>query len=106
MTHFFKLHDDVIYFIENVKQELNDMFSELDVPFSRLDILKGISDLNLNKSGGPDRILNEFLIHGKNVLAGYFLNLFNKLLYLGYFPKKWSEGLIVPIHKKRKSVGS
>jgi hypothetical protein len=66
------------------------MFSELDAPFSRLDI----SDLNLNKGGGSDRILNKFLIHGKNVLACYLLNLLNKLLYLGYFRKKLSEGHI------------
>ena len=25
---------------------------------------------------------------------------FNKLFSMGYFPKEWSEGFIIPLHKK------
>lgn len=74
------------------------MFSELDLPFTEEDVLKGISNLNLGKSAGPDRILNEFLIYGKHRLSSFLLRLFNKLLITGYFPEKWTEGYIVPIH--------
>ena len=30
----------------------------------------------------------------------YIRRLFNKIFEIGYFPDKWSEGFIVPIHKK------
>ena len=29
-------------------------------------------------------------------------NLFHRILGLGYFPEAWSEGYIVPLHKKGK----
>ena len=29
-----------------------------------------------------------------------FYNLFNKILDSGYFPDAWSEGYVVPVHKK------
>lgn len=32
----------------------------------------------------------------------YLYNLFNRILDLGYFPEAWSEGYIVPLHKKGK----
>ena len=41
-----------------------------------------------------------FFIYGENQLAPYLLNLFNKILDIGYFPEKWTEGYIVPVHTK------
>ena len=98
---FFQPDEDILYFNNNILQnELKTMFSELDLPFSEDDVLKGISNLNLGKSAGPDRILNEFLIYGKHKFSTTLVKLFNKLLVLEYFPEKWTEGYIVPIHKK------
>ena len=31
----------------------------------------------------------------------YICNLFNKLFEIGYFPESWTEGYIIPLHKKR-----
>ena len=45
-------------------------------------------------------ILNEFLINCIDVLPKYLHKLFNILLVKRYFPSVWSEGYIVPIHKK------
>ena len=44
--------------------------------------------------------LNELFMHGKHILSKYVLVLFNKKIELGYFPKAWSEGFVVPLHKK------
>ena len=44
--------------------------------------------------------LNEFFMHGKLILSEYLLVLFNKIFELGYFPKAWSEGFVVLLHKK------
>ena len=44
--------------------------------------------------------LNEFVMHGKLILSKYLLVLFNNIFELGYFHKAWSEGFVVPLHKK------
>ena len=53
-------------------------------------------------SAGPDLLLNEVLKHGSDTLITYtsILQLFNKAFDLGYFPESWSEGIIIPVHKK------
>ena len=62
--------------------------------------MKSINQLKTNKSRGPDKIINEFLIHGRNVLVPTLCNLFNKIHEYGYFPETWSEGYIISLHKK------
>ena len=45
-------------------------------------------------------LLNEFYIYGCEILADPLCSLFNSIIRLGYFPDKWSVGLIIPLHKK------
>ena len=47
------------------------MFSELDLLFTKEEVLRGISELNLGRSAGPDYIMNEFLVYDKDVLADH-----------------------------------
>ena len=98
---FYTPDHDVLYFMERYeKNEFNIMFEELNLPFTHDELLKSIKHLNSDKSGGPDMYLNEFFIHGKNVLSSHLLKLFNKIFEIGYFPEAWSEGFVVPLHKK------
>mgnify|MGYP000125551215 CR=1 FL=1 len=53
---------------------------------------------------GPDNYLNEYFIHGNTVLIPYLQSLFNVILKTSYFPETWSEGYIVPLHKKGLSI--
>ena len=64
------------------------MFEELSIDFSQDEILKAISRLKTNKSGGPDQLINEFLIHGKHydTFTQTLCNLFNKVYETGHFP--------------------
>jgi len=58
----------------------------VNIPIEQDLVLKGIIQLNTNKSGGPDIFcFYEFFIHGKTTLPIYLLNLFNKLFNIGYF---------------------
>ena len=66
------------------------------------EITRAINQLKNGRSGGPDKFLNEFFIHGSFALIPYLYSIFNKILNLGYFPESWSEGYIVPLHKKGK----
>ena len=77
-----------------------NLFQELDSEITSDDINKAIDQLKLNKAAGLDLILNEFIIYGKNQLLPLLLRLFNVMFSKGYFPESWSEGLILPLHKK------
>ena len=45
-------------------------------------------------------MLNEFFIYGKHEMINCVYAIFNNVLNLGIFPDSWSEGFIVPLHKK------
>ena len=64
------------------------------------EIIESIRQLETNKSGGPDKLINEFFIHGKNVLVPILCNLFNKIFETGVYTQEWSEGYIIQLHKK------
>ena len=98
---FYTPDEDVVYFNERfVKGEMQVMFSELDIPISSDEISKAIDELANGKSAGPDRLLNEFFIHGKSALLPYLHILFSKVFETSYFPSTWSVGEIIPLHKK------
>jgi len=44
--------------------------------------------------------LNEYFIESVDILAVHICDLFNCVLNSGYYPEKWTEGIIVPLHKK------
>ena len=93
--------EDVIFFNERyVNDEFCIMFEELNSNFSHVDVLKAIKQLKTNKSGGPDKLIDEMFIHSKNVLVPTLCNLFNKLFEIGKFPDDWSKGYVIPLHKK------
>ena len=76
------------------------MFDELNIPINCDDIMKAIDGLHHFKSIGPDRVLNEFIISGKNILCQYLCTLFSTSFISGHFPQSWVDGCIIPLHKK------
>ena len=68
------------------------------IPEEEIDF--AIKKLKVNKAPGCDKILNEVLKTGKDIIKGHLLELFNRILSSGKYPMLWSFGLIVPIHKK------
>ena len=79
------------------------MLDDLNIKISQDEIKKACTSLTNGKSACPDNVLNEFLKHGmrnEHFLRVLYL-LFNKMFDKGYFPETWSEGLIVPLHKKK-----
>ncbi|KAL4240483.1 hypothetical protein ACF0H5_001275 [Mactra antiquata] len=100
-SQFFTPDEDIVNFIDRYEQnEYNIMFEELNMTISLLEVQKAIKELKTNKSSGPDLILNEFFIHGNYILAPYLLKLMNKVFETEYFPQSWSEGYVIPLHKK------
>ena len=62
------------------------------------EVEKGIKHLKRGKSRGEDYILSEFIDYGKEHFKQILADLFNKLYVKGYFPEKWSTGVIVLIY--------
>ena len=100
---FFQPDEDILHFNERfLNSETQIMFEELNGIITVEEIQRSINQLKNGRSGGPDKFLNEFFIHGAVALLPYLYSLFNKIFQLGYFPESWSEGYIVPLHKKGK----
>ena len=59
-----------------------------------------LKQLKQNKTAGLDLLLNEFFIYGKITLIPILTKLFNNIFSCIYFPSTWSDGLILPLHKK------
>jgi len=98
---FYQADEDTLHFNERyVKGEFNIMFEELNIEISNDEILKACKELKNNRSGGPDYFINEFFKYGINNLLNYLSKLFNKIFNLNYFPQNWSNGFIIPLHKK------
>lgn len=98
-------------FTSKIKNQLQNILSNkscikdnqlhVDDPFTKQEILNGINKLKHNKSCGPDKILNEMIMHvtGKTVLSDALHKLFNTILLTEKMPESWSHGYIIPIHK-------
>ena len=76
------------------------VFDELNREITIEELRLAIGQLKNGKSAGPDAILNEFIKFGSERVLTYIHKLFNTIFECGYFPTRWSEGFIVPIHKK------
>lgn len=76
------------------------VFQELDLSFSEQEIFNAIKNLNRDKSSGINCVLNEYFIEFSAYFVPKLCHLFNCILSSGYFPESWSQGMIVPVHKK------
>ena len=98
---FYTPDEDILFFNERYENnEFAIIFEELNEAFTQEEILKSINQLKSNKSAGPDKLINEFFMNGKAVLKQTITNLFNKIFEVGHFPESWSEGFVIPLHKK------
>jgi len=59
-----------------------------------------VGSLKNNKACGIDGIPSEFFKHSIDAILPVIIRLFNSILTSGYFPKAWSIGMIIPLHKK------
>jgi exonuclease III len=68
-------------------------------PTNFKEIKQILSSFKNNKAAGPDKISNELLKYGTNVLLSPITKLFNRILETEIVPNQWSHGYIVPIQK-------
>ena len=75
-------------------------FDELNSPITHSELLKATKSLKRCKSMGSDEVMTKYLIESIDILSSHICDIFNGILDSGVFPDKWSEGIIIPIHKK------
>ena len=84
-------------------EQLTNMRVQVNKPFS-IQELKQMSkdELSSGKAVGFDRIRNEVLkiLLNNELFSNMILELFNKILDKGTYPKLWKADLIKPVHKK------
>ena len=73
---------------------------ELDTEITLEEVLRAISNLKTKKAAGGDGIIPEFLKNGNQGMIEFMVEFFNKIYNEGYYPKEWSNSIIVPIFKK------
>lgn len=77
----------------------NTVFPELDQPFTTDEVHAAIKSLKRNKNSGGDFLLNEYFIECIDILSSDIRDVFNGILNSGFYPEKWMDGIIVPLHK-------
>ena len=73
--------------------------TDLDVPFTKYELLKGLKGLKNNKASSFDQISNEMLKVGGNIIYEPLLKLFNSILRNTVYPSVWKYDILNPIHK-------
>ena len=114
LDDFHKYFKEMFCDIENLQMDESDQLNhthesndpsidlgELDRKITPQEVKSAILSLKRNKSFAPcDSLLNEYFIEASDILLGHLTDIFNTVFEAGHFPKCWSEGFIVPIHKK------
>ena len=73
---------------------------ELNLEKTPSEIKKAASQLKLGHSGASDLFINACLYYGNDVWLNTLYVMLNNIFKVGYFPELWSEGFVVPLHKK------
>ena len=71
-----------------------------DIEFCENNIKQHLSQINVNKAMGPDKIHGMMLKNCCNSLAKPFSILFRKSYYNSELPADWKAASVVPVHKK------
>ena len=104
-THFSQLlSKNVNPDLDRENQEYIDTHSEsfkteIDVPFTKSELLKGLKGLKNNKASSFDQISNEMLKVGGTIIFDPLLKLFNSILGCSVYPSAWKYDILNPIHK-------
>ena len=91
--------DDIVNRLKGLAQDNEQNVDLLAEEISLQELIEGIKKMKVNKSCGPDNILNEMLKAGGNKLRGCILKLFNKIINTEISPEEWATAFIVPLHK-------
>ena len=85
--------------IEDMIQNNNEKFSELDIQITLEEVEKIVSRLKNGKAAGTDGIVNEILRFGGENMNLAIWQLCKMMFGKEQVPDEWLEGIIFPIYK-------
>ena len=85
--------------LEFVEANLESFKTNLDFPFTKTELMKGLKGLKNNKANSFDQISNEMLKVSGNIIYEPLLKLFNSILGNSVYPSVWKYDILNPIHK-------
>ena len=77
--------------------DVNELNENINMKFSKEEILKCIKKLNNNKACGEDLVINEYIKSTTNTFIDFYEQLFNIIFETGIVPDNWLMGNIKPI---------
>ena len=89
---------------EFIDNNLESYKTELDLPFTKTELIKGLKGLKNNKASSFDQISNEMLKVGGNIIFEPLLKLFNGILNTSVYPSVWKYDILHPIHKSGEKI--
>ncbi len=90
---------EVTTLLEEIKSTPVTDTENATVIFSTSEVLTAINSLHKRKAPGPDGIEAEHIIYAGESLLLPLTHLFNSIADLGYIPKSFRDGLLIPILK-------
>ena len=79
---------------------LNSNNANLNYEIAEKETTEASRKLKNNKASALDLIKNEMIKSALPVLNKPILIIFNTILTTGQFPRSWTDGIIVPVHKQ------
>jgi hypothetical protein len=65
------------------------------------EVISAICKLKRDKSAGMDDLVGEIFAETEDILAPLLVKLFNCVFNSGVFSTAWTQGIIVPVPKKK-----
>ena len=90
----------------DIELNLEDENNTLNKKITADEIMKCIKNLKNNKSPVTDQVINEYIKNSRIKMVPLYTNLFNLIIDIGYIPKTWGDGMIIPIYKGKGDPSS
>ena len=98
---FYSHEQEILHEYETmIENDIQCTFEELNDIIGETEVINAIKLLKRGKSSGEDFLINYFFFYGKDHLSYYLTVLFKYVFQSDFFPRGWSDGLLVPLHKK------
>ena len=104
-SHFSKLLSKNVESKQNsehrqfLEDNLESFQTELDFPFTKAELIKGLKGLKNNKASSFDQISNEMLKVSGPIISEPLIKLFSCILNSSVYPSAWKYDILHPIHK-------
>lgn len=93
--------ENTLHIDPTITAELNE---NINSPITKVEIFKGIKNLENKKAFGDAQVINEYMKTTRNQFVDIYENLFNLIFDTGIIPESWLLGTIKPFYKNKDNT--